>query len=129
MTDIRPRVEAELLVTRTCYLSNDPVFFIVLIITEYNFKEGVIYLQDGLAGSRLYHPMNSSQFIQCLDNETGEEVEVVRQGTEPVLFREDQSEEVQTVLQTDNPNFALASQRGEYLDFSSKKPGRFAICV
>jgi len=96
MTDFRPRAEAELLVTRTCYLSNDPVFFIVLIIAEYNFEEGVIYLQDGLAGSKIYQPMNSSQFIQCLDNETGEEVEVVRQGTEPVLFREDQSEVIFT---------------------------------
>ncbi|KAI4659219.1 uncharacterized protein J4E78_005645 [Alternaria triticimaculans] len=113
MTDFCPRAEAELLVTRTCCLSNDPVFFIVLIIAEYNFKEGVIYLQDGLAGSRFYQPMNSSQFIQCLDNETGEEVEV----------------EVQTVLQTDKPDFALASQCGEYFDFSFKKPGRFAICV
>jgi hypothetical protein len=36
--------------------------------------------------------MNSSQFVQCSDNETGEEVEVVRQGTEPVLFQEDQTE-------------------------------------
>ncbi|KAH6864980.1 hypothetical protein BKA58DRAFT_344797 [Alternaria rosae] len=92
MTDIRPRAEAELHATRTCYLSNDPVFFLVLIIAEYNFKEGVIYLQDGFAGSKVYRSMNCGRFIQCFDNESGEEVEVVRQGTEPVLFREDQSE-------------------------------------
>jgi hypothetical protein len=51
----------------------------------------VVFLQDEFAGSEAHQAISSNQVIQCLDNETGEQVNVIQQGTKPVFNHADQS--------------------------------------
>jgi len=81
-----PRVEVELKATRTCYLSNEPPFYLVLHSRLCSSREQVTFLEDGFAGTRGYQPLNSNQVIQCFDDETGEQVHVVHQGIRPVFI-------------------------------------------
>jgi hypothetical protein len=86
MTAPPPRIEVELKAIGTCYLSNDPPFYLVLHTTLRNSDERVIFLKDGLAGATDYQPINSNQIIQCFDNGTGEQVPILHQGTHPVFL-------------------------------------------
>jgi hypothetical protein len=86
MTATTPRVEVELKATGTCYLSNEPPFYLVLHSGLCNSEERMIFLQDGFAGAGGYQPINSNQIIQCFDKETGEQVQVLHQGTQPVFL-------------------------------------------
>ena len=83
MTAAAPRIEVELKASGTCYLSNDPPFYLVLHTTLSNSEERVTFLKDGPAGTTDYEPINSNQIIQCFYDETGEQVPVLHQGTHP----------------------------------------------
>jgi hypothetical protein len=45
----------------------------------------VIYLQNGFTGAEGYQPINSNHVIRCFDIESGEQVQVLRQGTQPAF--------------------------------------------
>jgi hypothetical protein len=85
MATTNPRVEVKLKAPGTCYLSNEPPFYFILDIRLPDSAERAIFLEDGFAGSREYKPINSSRVIQCFDYETGEQVQVLHQGTQPVF--------------------------------------------
>lgn len=85
MTTTTPRIEVKLKASRTYYLSNEPPFYFILDGTLSDTAERAIFLEDGFAGTRDYQPINSNQVIQCFDYETGEQVEVLHQGTQPVF--------------------------------------------
>ncbi|PVI02120.1 hypothetical protein DM02DRAFT_702893 [Periconia macrospinosa] len=87
MTTTTPRIEFKLQASGTCYLSNEPPFYFILDsrLPENAETERAIFLEDGFAGSRDYQPINSNRVIQCLDYETGEQVQVLHQGTQPVF--------------------------------------------
>jgi hypothetical protein len=81
-----PRVLVRIKATATCYLSNYPPFYLILEWDLCNTKEQPFFLEDGFAGARDFQPINSNHVIQCFDDETGEQVHVVDQGTQPVVF-------------------------------------------
>jgi hypothetical protein len=86
MTTITPRVLVSIKATGTCYLPHDPPFNLILQWQLCNSEEEPFFLEDGFAGDGNYQPINSNQVIQCFDDETGEQVQVVHQGTRPVFF-------------------------------------------
>ncbi|KAF2833772.1 hypothetical protein CC86DRAFT_365586 [Ophiobolus disseminans] len=81
MTAPTPRVEVELKASRTCHLSNETPFYLVLLKKSCNIQTHEIFLQDGFAGAKGFQPINSDQVIQCFDDETGEQVQVIHQGS------------------------------------------------
>jgi hypothetical protein len=85
MTTITPQVEVTLKASGTCYLSNEPPFYFILDGRVSNSAERAIFLEDGFVGSQYYQPINSNRVIQCFDYETGEQVQVLHQGTQPVF--------------------------------------------
>lgn len=83
-----PRVEVQLKATRICYLSGNPRFDFVLLLTLRNAKEPVLFLKNGLQHIKQFQSINSDQIVQCIDNDTGEQVQILRQGTkEPSYLR------------------------------------------
>ena len=85
MTTTAPKVLVRIKATGTCYLSNEPPFYLILEWKLCNSEEQPFFLEDGFTGED-YQPINSSKVIQCFDEETGEQVQVVHQGTRPVFF-------------------------------------------
>lgn len=85
MSTTTPRVEVKLKAPGTCYLSNEPPFYFIIESRLSNSAERAIFLEDGFAGSRDYQPLNSNRVIQCFDYETGEQIQVLHQGTQPVF--------------------------------------------
>jgi hypothetical protein len=86
MATTTPRVEVVMKANKTCYLSNDPTFIIQLRTSLCDSQERITFLKDGYAGIEGYQPLISDQVLQCFDTETGEQVSVVHQGTQPVLL-------------------------------------------
>lgn len=80
-----PRVELKFKASGTCYLSDKPPFYFHLDGELSDSVERQIFLEDGFAGSQDYQPINSNQVIQCFDYETGEQVQVLHQGTQAVF--------------------------------------------
>ncbi|KAH3976496.1 hypothetical protein HBI56_113190 [Parastagonospora nodorum] len=80
------RVEVELKALPTCYLTNDPPFYFLVHIARHGVQDHTVFLQDGYADDNSYQPINSNRIFQCLDNETGEEVQILQQGAQPRLL-------------------------------------------
>jgi hypothetical protein len=76
-------VEVKMKASRMCYLSNEPPFYLVLHLQTFNMDETVTFLRDGYESDDDYQPINSNQVIQCFDEESGEQVQVLRQGSRP----------------------------------------------
>jgi hypothetical protein len=86
MTSTASQALVTIKATRTCYLSNDPPFYLILDWELRNSEEQSFFLEDGFAGATEYQPINSNHVIQCFDDETGDQVHVVDQGTRAVFF-------------------------------------------
>lgn len=86
MTTTIPQVQVKIKATRTCYLTNDPPFNLNLDWKLCNSEEQPFFLEDGFEGVETYQPINSNHVIQCFDDETSEQVQVLHQGTRPVFF-------------------------------------------
>lgn len=86
MATENPRVEVELKVLPTCYLTNDPPFYFLVHIAHHDVHDHTVFLQDGCADHDGYQPINSNKIFQCLDNKTGEGVQILQQGTHPRLL-------------------------------------------
>jgi hypothetical protein len=86
MSTEAPRVEVELKALPSCYLTNDPPFYFLVHITRHGMQNHTVFLQDGYADDHDYQPINSNQVFQCLDDETGEEVQILQQGAQPRLL-------------------------------------------
>jgi hypothetical protein len=82
-----PRVEVALKATRILYLSNKPYFNFVLRLTLRNSKEPVIFLRDGLTSVEGLQSINSDEVIQCFDDDSGEQLQVLRQATQPSFLK------------------------------------------
>jgi hypothetical protein len=112
------RVEVEFNAARVCYLSNSPQFQFILRSRYHDINDRVVFLDDGFAGVEGYQPINSPRVIQCFDCETGEEVQVVHQGIQPLFL--------------DRVQYTSSSSRESYeLPFvtSSLKPDRkYRLC-
>ena len=65
--------------TRICYLSGGPRFNFVLLLTLRNVKEPVLFLKNGLQDIKQFQSINSDQIVQCIDNDTGEQLQILRQ--------------------------------------------------
>lgn len=85
MTTTTPRIEVKLKASGTCYLSNEPPFYFILDGKISDSAYQAIFLEDGFAGSQDYQPINSNRVVQCFDHETGEPVQVLQQGAQPVF--------------------------------------------
>ena len=75
-----PRVEVQVRGTRICYLSGNPRFDFVLLLTLRNAKEPVLFLKNGLQDIKQFQSINSDQIVQCIDNDTGEQLQILCQG-------------------------------------------------
>jgi hypothetical protein len=78
-----PRVKYQISANRTCYLSNQPPFHLLLHVELVDSLEQFAFLEDGFADDThdQYQPINSNLVLQCFDEETGEQVHVLRQGS------------------------------------------------
>ena len=54
-----PRVEVQMRATRICYLSGNPRFHFVLLLTLRNGKEPVLFLKNGLQDITQFQSINS----------------------------------------------------------------------
>lgn len=84
-TDLQ--VEVQTRATRICYLSRNPRFDFVVLLTLRNSKEPVLFLKNSSQDLKQFQPINSDQIVQCIDNETGEQLQILRQGPEPSYLR------------------------------------------
>ncbi|ORY03132.1 hypothetical protein BCR34DRAFT_627378 [Clohesyomyces aquaticus] len=82
-----PRIEVRLSATRTCFLSNEPAFVFSLSLTLRGSKEPVSFLKDGFPGIEGFLPINSTGVVQCFDIESGEQLQIIRQGTDPSFLQ------------------------------------------
>ena len=97
-----PRVEVRLSATRICYLSGNPTFDFVILLTLRNSKEPVLFLKNGLQDIKQFQSINSDQIVQCIDNDTGEQLQNLRQDPRPIYLR-------------------LEPDRGGYVTFTSDR--------
>lgn len=82
-----PRVEVQMRATRICYLSGKPRFDFVVLLTLRNGKEPVLFLKNGLQDIKQFQSINSDQIVQCIDNDTGEQLQILCQGPKPSYLR------------------------------------------
>ena len=82
-----PRVEVQMRATRICYLSGNPRFDFVVLLTLHNGKEPVLFLKNGLQDITQFQSINSDQIVQCIDNDTGEQLQILCQGPKPSYLR------------------------------------------
>ena len=85
--ETEPRVEVQLKASRICYLSGNPRFDFVVLLTLRNTKGPLWFLKDGLHDNKQFQSINSDQIIQCIDNDTGEQLQILRQGSAPSVLR------------------------------------------
>ncbi|KAF2733895.1 hypothetical protein EJ04DRAFT_604261 [Polyplosphaeria fusca] len=79
--DASPRVEVELRVSRKLYLSKQPRFDLVLLLTLRNSPEPLVFLKTGSCEANGLQPINSDQIIQCIDVDSGEKVRILPSST------------------------------------------------
>ena len=82
-----PRVEVRMRATRICYLSGNPRFDFVLLLTLRNAKEPVLFLKNSLQDIKQFQSINLDQIVQCIDNDTGEQLQILYQGPKPSYLR------------------------------------------
>lgn len=85
--EAHPRVEVQMRVTRICYLPGSPRFDFVLLLTLRNGNEPVLFLKNGLQAIKQFQSVNSDQIVQCIDKDTGEQLQILRQGPKPSFLR------------------------------------------
>ncbi|KAF2829427.1 hypothetical protein CC86DRAFT_404068 [Ophiobolus disseminans] len=78
-----PRVEVEIKASRTCFLTRQLEFHIVLYLTLRGSVKRMTFLKDGFDGVAGLLQLNSDQLLQCVDAESGEQVHIFRRGTQP----------------------------------------------
>ncbi|KAF2726569.1 hypothetical protein EJ04DRAFT_599125 [Polyplosphaeria fusca] len=115
-----PRVAVEIYATRKLYLSDHPRFSLTLLLTLRNSHEPVVFLKSGLRSVKGLQSINSDQIIQCIDVDSGEDIQILRDVMRPSFL----------VLQPDRRYFAAftnAADAKEYelpFDTSSLQAGK-----
>ena len=82
-----PRVEVKMRATRICYLSGSPRFDFVLLLTLRNCNEPILFLKNCPQSIKQFQSINSDQIVQCIDQNTGKQLQILRQGPKPSYLR------------------------------------------
>lgn len=124
----QPKLEIRLWADRLCYLSHQPRFSLVVFITLRNSGQKPITIvrrDDGTAGVGLINLL-SSQFIECVDTESGRKIPVlvdVGSEQENALSFETSSKSISTTT-TKYSLMTLFENRSDYLTFTTASDPR-----
>ena len=83
----QPRVEVQLQAPKIHYLANDTRFDLVLLLTLRNSATPVTFLKSGFDGIEGLQAVNADTVVQCFDEHTGKQQQILRGDVQPSLLR------------------------------------------
>ena len=100
-----PHVEVHMKASRLCHLSRSPRFDLVVLLTLRNSATPLHFLKSGLRSQTGFQAINSSHSLQCIDDDTGEQIQVLNLNAKPAFC-------------------TLEPNRGGYVTFTTSKTPR-----
>ena len=85
--EAEPLVEVRLKATRICFLSGKNCFSFILLLTLRTSETPVTFLKDGFEGIEGVQPVNSDQVVQCFDDDSSGQLQVLRQDPRPSFLK------------------------------------------